>query len=200
MNEYLKEFKLLGGDRFLNFEAWRYRDRLVSKYSWAVPSDEVIQKIASFGKIIEMGAGSGYWAHLISEAGGDILAIDNGSRAFEEKWHNILLGGPSHLGQYSDRVLFLCWPDYDTDFGGDCLKAYKGDTLLYVGESEGGCCGGKSFWEELHYNWEETEYLSIPQWDAIHDAFYVYKRRAERNPEKHHWWLDYDDDEEDDDE
>jgi hypothetical protein len=39
---------------------------LIQQFSWVVPTDEVLTKIAKHKSIIEMGAGRGYWAKLIS--------------------------------------------------------------------------------------------------------------------------------------
>jgi hypothetical protein len=47
-------------------------------YSWAVPTDEAIAAIANaspFG-VVEVGAGTGYWAMLLRHRGVDVLAYD----------------------------------------------------------------------------------------------------------------------------
>lgn len=60
------------------------RDYLVHRYAWAVPSPQAIKWIAErCPRIVEIGAGRGYWAKLLAGAGVDILAFDiagNGDR------------------------------------------------------------------------------------------------------------------------
>jgi hypothetical protein len=52
------------------------RHYLVERFAWAVPSDEAIRTIAGLGSIVEIGAGTGYWASLLELAGADIAAFD----------------------------------------------------------------------------------------------------------------------------
>ena len=40
---------------------------------------EALQKIISFGPIIEIGAGHGHWKRALTECGGDVMAFDNES-------------------------------------------------------------------------------------------------------------------------
>jgi hypothetical protein len=187
MNDYLKEYEESNVSSW-SPRAYHARKSCTEKYGFAIPTDEVVKKIVSFGKIIEMGAGTGYWARLISEAGGDIVAFDKDPvytgrnfYKFRESWWHVVESTPAILAlkKYADRTLFLCWPSYGTPFGADCLKAYQGDTFLYVGEGHYGCCGDKKFWSILDKEWEEDddEYMSIPQWDGIHDYFTVYRRK-----------------------
>lgn len=57
----------------------RMRDKVVHTYAWAVPSLEILHEIKSRADgrgIIEIGAGSGYWAGLLNKIGVDIVAYD----------------------------------------------------------------------------------------------------------------------------
>ena len=49
--------------------------------SWAVPSAEALEVIAqvSGGRVVEVGAGTGYWAWLLTRRGVDVVAVDNDS-------------------------------------------------------------------------------------------------------------------------
>ncbi len=55
---------------------------MVSKYSWALPNEELLTEIASRSPIIEIGAGNGYWASLLSKKGADIIALCAKNRDF----------------------------------------------------------------------------------------------------------------------
>ncbi|CAH0473306.1 unnamed protein product [Peronospora belbahrii] len=50
--------------------------RVAMKYSWAIPDERALQIIKHYGPIVEMGAGSGYWARLLQLRGVNIIAYD----------------------------------------------------------------------------------------------------------------------------
>ena len=43
------------------------RKPLIWAYAWAIPSDEAIHAIAELGPLLELGAGTGYWAWLLRQ-------------------------------------------------------------------------------------------------------------------------------------
>lgn len=192
-NPYLDEYTKLPRSEFfpygatgIDFTAGRdIRKEMSVRYAWAVPTQELIERIVRESPIIEIGAGAGYWAHLIEQAGGNIIAFDERpvpdpeniwcSQA-ERSWFKVERGGPEQAGDHPDRTLFLCWPPYATPMAYDCLSAYKGDILIFVGEGSEGCTGDGVFWEELDTNWNKVDSLSIPQWSGLHDDMKVYKR------------------------
>ncbi len=53
-------------------------DTVRRQFGFAIPTDTALQAIAYFspGGVIEIGAGLGYWAHLLHERGTDIIACD----------------------------------------------------------------------------------------------------------------------------
>src|SRR4051794_21992422 len=69
------------------------RKQLIWAFAWAVPSDEAIEEIARHGPIVEIGAGTGYWAWLLAQAGADVLAYDRAPHA-PPHWHEVREGGP----------------------------------------------------------------------------------------------------------
>lgn len=100
------------------------RNEVVHRFAWAVPSDEAIKKIVEFSPIIEMGAGTGYWANLIQKAGGEIVAFDShpigsGTNSWHENKHlkypmaeksffNVQKGGAEKVKDFPNHTLFLC--------------------------------------------------------------------------------------------
>jgi len=61
----------------------------------------------------------------------------------------------------------------------ECLIAYKGQTVIFVGEGWGGCTGDDLFHDHLSSDFEKVEdYYDLPQWEGIHDYLAVYKRRS----------------------
>lgn len=170
------------------FRDYELRERYCKINSWAVPCSAAIARILDLGPIVEMGAGTGYWAKWITECGGDIVAYDEKPHRGNHwcdpsaKHFKVKKGSFEKLSDYSNRTrtLFLCWPPYDTSFAADCLKAYRGDTLVFVGEGSGGCTGDDAFFNMLDgKSWVESgETVRIPQWYGIHDYLFVYRRAA----------------------
>ena len=194
MNEYQKIHTENNVDLFSPFtsgvhaksitDSYTRRGDCCREYAWAVPTDEAIQKIVEYSPVVELGAGTGYWAHLVSQAGGDILRydkaqpLDNVDWGYTKAWCGLRLGGPSKAKKHSDRTLLLVWPPYDNPFAADCLKAYKGSTVIFVGEGEGGCTGDDEFFEILQSSYIKIEEVGIPQWGGIHDYMSIHKRRV----------------------
>jgi len=165
------------------FNSYELRNELVPKYSFAVPNQEALDEIKNLGvKIIEIGAGTGYWAHMLNQNGVDIICFDKYSTTYshgpwQKYWFNVESGGPEKIKDYPDRVLFLCWPDYGNKMATKCLKSYKGEYVIYIGESHGGCTADEEFFDVIERDFELVKRIEIPQWYGIHDELYIFKRR-----------------------
>lgn len=193
MNEYL-EFaaKAKFGDFSCGEASWTARAEGRARFAWAIPNNEALDALLALGPIIEIGAGCGYWAHLLRALGGDVVAYDlappvnerheNGYCRYGEvvgvTWTLVLRGGPSVLTKrkYRDRALFLCWPPYGGWLGKKALQNYRGKTLAYIGEDRGGCCATDSFFDILERDWAHQRRIRIPQWDGLHDSLNIWVR------------------------
>jgi hypothetical protein len=181
---YMKEFSrraTIGRDRFT------VRRELTAKYAWAVPCRAALDLLANHAPLVEVGAGTGYWAWLLRQRGVDILAFDEDPPGQDatNHWHRdnpcwtaIERGGPEAIMVHPGRTLFLCWPPYDTPMGLDCVRAYAGDKIIVVGE-HGGCTGDEAFWLELETKWKRITEVDLPQFDGLHDFMMVYERQQE---------------------
>src|SRR4051794_33637665 len=49
---------------------------LFERYAHAVPTSEALQALIELGPLLEIGAGAGYWARLVRDLGGDVIATD----------------------------------------------------------------------------------------------------------------------------
>lgn len=70
---------------------WPSRDELVKLYSWSIPSPVVLRFILSHldGRaIVEMGAGTGYWASLLSLGGARVDAFDQAPPDQGGNWYH----------------------------------------------------------------------------------------------------------------
>lgn len=125
------------------------------KYSLSIPSGPALAAIKEVGPVVELGAGTGFWAHTLRQAGVDVEAFDlggwmsrfNPEKGLEEgsmlmhstRFGKVIEGGPDSARKHTDRALLLVWPDYSGVgfFGRACLQGYHGNTLIVVGEWEG---------------------------------------------------------------
>jgi hypothetical protein len=168
-----------------------HREELVRTYAWAVPSPQILAWIAKRCKsIVEIGAGRGYWAQQLAARGVDIVAYDSSvadGRMKSNGWHkrkdedgnlwfDVQRGGPKKLTQHADRTLFLCWPPYDNQMAVECLKHYRGQRLLYVGEWDGACATPR-FFEQIEKEWHEVAQEIIPGWPIARDYLWLFERK-----------------------
>ena len=147
------------------------RREIQLRYSWAIPSEEAIEAIVEWGPVVEVGAGTGYWASLIKRAGGDVVAYDAhppGSRVTypecsppagpeEYVWHSAMDPffevregiGEEVVANHADRTLLLVWPPYDDPMASRTAEAFYaagGERLIFVGEVHG-VTGDRTFLE-----------------------------------------------------
>lgn len=214
-NPLLEAWRACYGDAPFNFyerdfdprsiDSYKARHASSAAFSFAVPTDEALDLIASFGPVVEIGAGTGYWARLLADRGCDVVAYDLLGSAFD-KWFpggqfgNVEKGSTDKAEEHADRTLLLVWPPMSS-MAADALRCYEsagGKRLIYVGEGYGGCTADDDFFamvgdhdycsdEPCQHGpptWRETQTLAIPQWDGIHDYLGVYERSGLGAPER----------------
>ena len=157
------------------------RDRLVKKYAWAIPTDEALDAILDESKVIvEIGAGRGYWAHLLDERGATVHAYDNGSWVLHSEvqpWFDVRCGGPEMVERHPDAAAFICWPPYDTPMAFEvATRVVAGGSLIYIGEGHGGCNADDEFWDLMDDQVPEKRSVNLPQWWGLHDALTIFER------------------------
>jgi hypothetical protein len=179
------------------------RKDLVSEYAWAVPSPATLRRLVALdlGPVVELGAGSGYWAFCLEQLGMDFVCYDENppgdTTAEGNHWHPgtrqwvpVLKAGIEAIAMHPDRALMLCWPPYNEAMAAKALRAYQGNTLIYIGEGHGGCTADDEFFAMLgddtydeDYNtitneseWKHVESIGVIQWEGLHDTCEVYRR------------------------
>lgn len=156
-----------------------------------------------YAPIVEMGAGTGYWARCLRERGVEVIAYDEmgdswrawfgptilaettrdrarriSARAHPEwtdpfLWTEVRQGGPDVLARHADHTLLLCWPDPWSGFDEASLGAYPGDHLALVGAGH----GSDDFCDLLARDWRPIDRAHVPRWDPSDDHLVVYGRR-----------------------
>lgn len=163
------------------------RFSLCRTFSWAIPSPGDIAWISERldGRgVVEPGAGLGYWAWQLSQAGVNVIAYepehpDDNKFVAGEPWYPVLRGDHGETAYHPDRSMLLCWPNYDQPWAAWSLAAYKGDQLFYIGEGEGGCCADDEFFSLLGAEWEEVGTCPAHvSYSAIHCYLTEYRRKS----------------------
>lgn len=165
---------------------------VVATYAWAVPDERALRVIAHFGPILEIGAGSGYWAALLRDRGVDTIAADlhtgGAAKGAHKPWTTVLRKGPELCAAHADRALLLVYPD-DFEESADslalsCLESYAGSTVIHVGELFGGARGdnvwGRSSADDFQVRLAELYHkvleVPLPSWPYSRDALSVWRR------------------------
>jgi len=166
----------------------KLRDKLVTRYSWAIPTEEALREIAELSPIVEMGAGTGYWSCLLKRMGADVVAYDRAPPGSLKSlvsacnpWHvgskqhiKVLHGTPETLKAHLDRTLLLCWPPRGP-MARQCLKHWKGKHLVYIGEF-GGFTADLKLQDVIRQKFELVSMVSIPRWPGMNDMLTVWRR------------------------
>lgn len=175
----------LRGDR-LEFESYPQREDLTKQYSWTITDPDSIEFVKQWSGqtgLIDPMAGTGYWSYILRQEGVDIVAYDKypGSNP----WHQAndlhvpvrKLAAVSSIPKHPDRTLLLAWPPYDDNAGNRALTTYRGETVIYMGESWGGCTGNDAMHRRLDREWHEVDEHLPVTWEGLHDRITVYQRR-----------------------
>ena len=171
-----------------NIEYFKVRDQYLKKYGFAIPNEHALKTIAAASPILEIGAGSGYWAHELRNAGADVVATDPATGKYtihkngfwEFRWEAVeRLPANEAINIYSNRVLLTVWPDYDCEWPLKALEVYSGKNVFYIGEGDGGCTGNDAFHNYLSEHFGLVDEIGIPQFPGIHDRLFWYQRKRE---------------------
>ena len=158
---------------------------LTKRYSWAIPSPGDIGWLAQIlGRrgLVEIGAGSGYWAWQARQAGIDVIAYepaDSSVNTFTDgiEYLPMLRDGHTAARHHPDRALLLCWPSQGDPWAAGTLRAYTGDLLIYIGQGQGGQCADDGFFHLLDRGWTavgtSTHHVT---WRHAHSTMTAYHR------------------------
>ena len=165
------------------------RERLIDQYAFAVPSEGALRTIMRWSPngVLEVGAGAGYWAKLMTELGIDVIACDSltsiyrssdkvARRLMPTHFPVMKMSGVQALHRFGhDRTMLLCWPDMKK-WPARTLTAYRGQSVIYVGEADFGRTADRAFREILEEHWTLKEECTLPQWVGVCDYLMVYER------------------------
>ena len=162
------------------------------RYAYAIPDDTALDLLAARAPILEIGAGTGYWAYLLRQRGVDVLAFDANpplddthSNRFHRNdlavgvtWTEVVTGGPEQAAEHPERTLFLCWPPPGDPMAAHALAVYQGERVVFIGEWNPKTAADETFFAALEANWELEEAYELPRWFGMKDRLSAWVRRG----------------------
>lgn len=154
------------------------RDLFIKEFGFAVPSAEAIALLAA-APLLEVGAGSGAWAKLVAQAGGDVVATDPGLQAFPFSlghYRPVLpLQGKTAVRRWPARNVFCSWPSYDATWLRQAARAMRpGRTLFVVRED---ATANEETWDYIESAFCCTAQLELITFGSCHDTFEAWVKR-----------------------
>lgn len=162
------------------------RFALCETFSWSIPAPgdlPWLRDILAGRGVVEAGAGTGYWAWQMEQAGIDTVAYEpnevSDNRFARREWATLLRDDHAAPKHHPDRALFLCWPSYSEPWAAQALACYAGDMLIYAGEPAGGCTADDEFFRLLDAEWNEVaDSPAHVTYSGIHDYLTVCTRKG----------------------
>lgn len=168
-------------------------------FAHSVPTDEALEAVADAASklcgVVELGAGTGYWAALLRARGVDVLAYDVEpptleckNRYFSHAFTDVLQGSVEKLGGLQDRALMLVWPynEDEHDDGSrpwdlDALNRFEGDVVIHCGDLEERSINTSAgFSSALAKRFVEERRVTFKSWPGnrgCEDTLTVWRRR-----------------------
>lgn len=174
------------------------RPVLAHAFAYAVPNGRALDRIATTGRVVELGAGGGYWARCLAARGATVAAFDRrrpaedgNDRGRQLRHREIRAGGPVEAAAElaAAPTLLLCWPPgmlfHDVSgapigyspMGMEALDRFCGDTVVFVGERSRSF-GSPAFFRRLRDEFRLVELIEVPNLGHWRDAVHVFVRRA----------------------
>ena len=162
------------------------RRYLSDRLAWGVPDEPVLAALLALGPLVEMGAGTGYWAAMLRARAADLIAYEpaipdaerNAFHRLGAHWSELMAGGAEMAATHPERTLLLIWPPHRRPMAARALRNYAGEQLAYIGEPAGGKHGEEEFWARLTRDWQLVARLdTLHRWPGVQDALHVFRRR-----------------------
>lgn len=161
---------------------WRTREVFVGRYAFALPSAETIAAISErTTRLVEVGAGTGFWSHLIGSAGVKIVATDAAVQETQQTIGSfapvLTMEATEAVRAHPDHDVLSVWPSHGSGWLGQAAKAMEpGRLLFYIGEWDG-CTADEATHAYLREAFEPVDVVAIPMFPGIHDALFVMRKR-----------------------
>eukprot|EP00904_Undaria_pinnatifida_P001219 jgi/Undpi1/11098/HiC_scaffold_30.g13396.m1 len=160
------------------------RRRYEAEYGNCRYTPEAIQTVAALSPLVEIEAGRGHWQRALSAAGATVVSFDrwaggiSGSDVPPEiaPVGKVLPGDERALRQHRDKALLLVHPA-PGDMALRCLREFRGDTFVYVGEGRGGANANDDFFDGLDAEWEASSILELDPFPQCFERLFILRRK-----------------------
>ncbi|MFD8335583.1 hypothetical protein ACFV42_23430 [Streptomyces solisilvae] len=139
---------------------------LQRRFAWAIPSPSDLTWMVDLlaGRdVVEIGAGTGYWAWMLEQAGVNVAAYDihppseGNGYCTGGPYADITDGGPEAAAEHPDRALLLSWPPRESDMASRALDAFEGELLFFAGELNPLIVANEAFFKTLATDWTPVD-------------------------------------------
>lgn len=164
------------------------RNELTRTFSWSIPCKEAIDAIKQFARppLIDVMAGTGFWAKVLNAAGIQTIPYDLHNAAkynpykhrpqMPIKRQNALKTAYKIKNRGVPRDILLSWPPHGSPVAYDAVAMLPiGSRIFYVGESGGGCTGDSALAAFFEKNCTELAYVHLPRFEGIYDNLWIYE-------------------------
>eukprot|EP01062_Namystynia_karyoxenos_P047900 TRINITY_DN36320_c0_g1_i1.p2 TRINITY_DN36320_c0_g1~~TRINITY_DN36320_c0_g1_i1.p2 ORF type:complete len:251 (+),score=74.55 TRINITY_DN36320_c0_g1_i1:73-825(+) len=159
------------------------RHLFVSLYAFAVPTPAAAAACAACGPLLEVGAGSGFWARALRRGGCDVVAADSGEwkrgaeasplLRFRRAWSEVEEQGAAEAAAaHPDRVLLFVWAYPGAQWAAEALRRSRAQRCVVVGDP---ACSADPAQGGV---WELERELPLPGFPGIRDSLRVMRRAA----------------------
>jgi hypothetical protein len=157
------------------------RRSFIARFAWSVPTRAAIDAIAAFvgGRLIlEVCAGSGLWARLLSDVGVRVVATDGSPVAGATYIPVAATEAEAAVRAHVEAEgLFLCWPPMRSGCAYHAVRAFAGDRLVYAGDPR--FTADAALHALLAREWMLRQRLPLPSWPGLDDALCLYERHGD---------------------
>lgn len=182
-NPYLVDFNKLAQPNWSNPDTFiKYTNewkKLVAQYSFAVPNYDILMLIARFSNnIVEVGAGTGYWASLLSKLDVQVSAYDtqeNDIIDYSNSYYPVNVNNHEiALKENPNSDLLLVWPDLTASWPIETITSHT-RMVFYVGDYR--LTGGDGFHMILSRKYSLVLRQLTISWQGTNDTLNIYTRR-----------------------
>ena len=160
-----------------------------SLFGFPIITSEAIRWISQMTAgipLLEIGAGNGYLASELINAGVNLIATDPHPPGAEDGHRipmapvpsvDILpLDGTQAIALHPERDILWSWPDLNAEYTHQTLRDFKGRFLVYIGEDIYGNTGSPRFHHVLETDFVPVESFQIPTFPGLHDRIILHER------------------------
>lgn len=166
------------GDIFDVFKMESYR----KVFGYAPMNHKSVMTLTGFigeGNALEVCGGLGFISYLLASNGIDIVCTDkmvSHHQSWQSTWYPVIKMDAVEAVQTYRRDCLICsWAPLYSTFLWDCIKEFKGDKMIIIGENQGGCTGNPGY-DELSLDWR-VQVKKHPDFKVLNSKIFLCTRK-----------------------